>query len=129
MPYLNQEIGAAGLTANELARRIETAYKSAEIYTNPTINIVLTNPAITSPHIVSVGGEVRSPQGSVPLRDNMRLYSAIMQCGGPTEFADMRRVKIIRGTREFLFDMRKIKPDGSNNPVVLDGDTIHIPAD
>ena len=59
----------------------------------------------------------------------MRLYSAIMQCGGPNEFADMRRVKIIRGTRELIFDMRKIQPDGSNNPVVQDGDTIHIPAD
>jgi len=131
MPMLNGEIQAAGLTTTELARRIETAYKQAEIYTNPTINcnIDFNKAAGGAAHIVAVGGEVRSPQGSVPLRDNMRLYQAIMQCGGPTEFADMRKVKIIRGTQEFKFDMRKIMPDGSNNPILKDGDTIHIPQD
>ena len=131
MPMLNTEITAAGMTTTDLARRIEAAYRVAEIYTNPTINcnIDFNKAAGGAAHIVAVGGEVRSPQGSVPLRDGMRLYQAIMQCGGPTEFADMRKVKIIRGTREFHFDMRKIQPDGSNNPVLQDGDTIHIPAD
>ena len=131
MPMLNAEIQAAGLTPTELARRIEAAYRGAEIYTNPAINcnIDFNKAANGAAHIVAVGGEVRSPQGSVPLRDGMRLYQAIMQCGGPTEFADMRKVKIIRGTREFHFDMRRILPDGSNNPVLQDGDTIHIPTD
>lgn len=131
LPYLTGEIQAAGMSTTELARRIEAAYRSAEIYTNPTINanIAANTAAMGAAHVVAVGGEVRSPQGSVPLRDGMRLYQAIMHCGGPSEFADMRKVKVIRGTREFRFDMRHISPDGSNNPVLQDGDTIHIPAD
>jgi hypothetical protein len=59
----------------------------------------------------------------------MRLYAAIMAAGGFTEFADVRRVKIIRGTRSIVIDMRKLDPAGSNNPILLDGDTIHVPAD
>lgn len=131
LPYLAGEIQAAGMSTTDLARRIEAAYRAAEIYTNPTINanIAANAAAMGAAHIVAVGGEVRSPTGSVPLRDGMRLYQAIMQCGGPTEFADMRKVKIIRGTQEFRFDMRKILPDGSNNPFLKDGDTIHIPPD
>lgn len=131
MPMLTTEIQAAGLTATELARRIEAAYRAAEIYSNPGVNCNIDINMSTggAAHIVAVGGEVRSPEGAVALRDGMRLYQAIMQCGGPSEFADMRRVKIIRGTREFAYDMRKLLPDGSNNPVLKDGDTIHIPAD
>ena len=131
LPMLNSEVRAAGLTTTQLARSIEAAYRAADIYTNPAIvcNIDFNKAAGGAAHIVAVGGEVRSPQGAVPLRDGMRLYQAIMQCGGPTEFADMRKVKIIRGTREYRFDMRKILPDGTNNPILQDGDTIHIPMD
>ena len=131
MPMLSAEIRAVGLTTTELARRIEAAYRAAQIYSDPTINcnIDINIQDRGAAHVVAVGGEVRSPQGTVPLRDGMRLYQAIMQCGGPTEFADMRKVKIIRGTREFRCDLTKLRPDGSNNPVLQDGDTIHIPMD
>jgi len=129
LPMLAAEIRAAGLTTTDLARRIEAAYRAADIYRNPTINcnIDINQQDNGAAHIVAVGGEVRSPRGTVPLRDGMRLYQAIMQCGGPSEFADMKKVKLIRGTREFRVDMRKLQTDGSNNPVLQDGDTIHIP--
>ena len=129
LPMLDREIHAQGLTTTELARRIEAAYKAAEIYTNPTINCNMDIIAQDqgAAHIVAVGGEVRSPKGNVALRDNMRLYNAIMQCGGPTEFAKMSAVKLIRGTKEYRFDMRKLDPNGRNNPILQDGDTIHIP--
>ena len=129
MPYLDREIAASGISTTELARRIEAAYKGAEIYTNPTINIVINDPSKQAPHIVTVGGEVKTGGSQVPLRDGMRLYNAIMAAGGFTEFADIRRVKVIRGTREFLFDMRKLDPQGSNNPLLMDGDTIHVKQD
>ncbi len=127
--YIEREISVAGLNTTEVARRIEQAYRAAEIYTAPTVVVTSSTPNDYIPHIVSVGGEVRSPRGDVPVRDGMRLYQAIMSCGGPTEFADMRKVKLIRGTRQTIFDMRKLDPSGSNNPVVQDGDTIHIPQD
>ena len=129
LPYLDREISAAGLTTTELARRIEQAYKAAEIYTNPTINCTTTNPQNYAPHIVTVGGEVKSGGREVPVRDGMRLYNAVMAAGGFTEFADVRRVKIIRGTRSQVYDMRKLDPGGTNNPILMDGDTVHVPLD
>lgn len=129
VPYLDREIPAAGLSTTELARRIEQAYKAAEIYTNPTINVTTITPQDYQPHIVTVGGEVKSGGREVPVRDGMRLYNAIMSAGGFTEFADVKRVKIIRGTRQQVYDMRKIDPGGQNNPILMDGDTIHVPQD
>jgi protein involved in polysaccharide export with SLBB domain len=127
MPYLDHEIQAAGLSTTDLARRIEAAYKAAEIYTNPTINVVMNDPQKVSPHVVTVGGEVKGGGGQVPVRDKMTLYAAIMSVGGFTEFANVRKVKLIRENRESVYDMRKIKADGSNNPILLDGDMVVVP--
>ena len=127
IPHLDREIAAAGLSTTELARRIEVAYRTAEIYTNPTVNVTTPTPTDFAPHIVTVGGEVKSGGREVPVRDNMRLYNAIMAAGGFTEFGDVKHVKIIRGTREFIFDMRKLDPGGKNNPILMDGDTVHVP--
>jgi polysaccharide export outer membrane protein len=128
LPMLDQEIPASGVTVATLARRIESAYKAAEIYTNPMINVTL--PSVSEGgvfnHVVNVGGEVRA-NGEFPLRQGMTLFQAINKAGGFTEFAQAKRVKLIRGNRETVYDMRKINPDGSNNPVLVDGDQIIVP--
>jgi protein involved in polysaccharide export with SLBB domain len=128
LPMLEQEVSAAGVTASTLARRIEAAYKENEIYTAPMINVTL--PTVSEGgmvnHVVNVGGEVRA-SGEFPLRQGMRLLQAINRAGGFTEFAKTKGVKLIRGNREMIFDMRKINADGSNNPVLMDGDQIIVP--
>ncbi len=126
VPHLDQEILAAGCTTSELSRKIEAAYKAADIYTNPTIVVNMQNPTTYVPHVVNVGGEVRNP-GEVPLRENMRLFQAITRSGGFTEFAKVREVKLVRGNKETRYDLRNIKPDGSNNPLLMDGDQIVVP--
>lgn len=128
MPYLEKEIVAKGLSISQLARRIEAAYKAAGIYSAPSINVHLVNPPGLA-HSVTVGGEVKSGGAEVPLRDGMHLYTAITTAGGFTEFADRRKVKLIRSQKANFYDMRDIKADGSNNPVLKDGDLIHVPAD
>ena len=129
LPMLEQEIPAAGVSASTLARRIEAAYKAAEIYTTPMINVTL--PTVTADglanHVVSVGGEVRAT-GEFPLRQGMTLMSAINRAGGFTEFARTKGVKLLRGNQETIYDMRKIQANGSNNPVLMDGDQIIVPA-
>jgi protein involved in polysaccharide export with SLBB domain len=126
MPYLNSEIQASGLTVSELSRKIEAAYKTESIYTNPTVIVSLQGIDIFNPHVVVVGGEVRKT-GEVPMRENMRLYAAIMAAGGFTEFADVRHVKVIRGTTEKVYNMRKI--DNDSSPLLKDGDQIVVPQD
>jgi len=128
MPYLDQDIQASGLSVSELSRRIEAAYRSAGIYSNPTVVVGLGGPAEIAPHVVTVGGEVRNPR-EVPLREKMRLYAAIMSAGGFTEFADVRRIKLIRESKASVYDLRVLREDGSNNPALKDGDLIHVPAD
>ena len=127
MPMLDQEIPAAGISAPTLARRIEAAYRAADIYTNPTITAALPQDPTQASHVVTVGGEVRG-SGEFPLRQGMTLMAAINRAGGFTEFARTKAVKLIRNNDEQLYDMRKIQADGSNNPVLRDGDQIIVPA-
>lgn len=126
VPHLEQEVPAAGVNVHTLARRIEAAYKAAEIYTNPTVVVSLPGDAMPN-HVVTVGGEVRG-SGEFPLRQGMTLMAAINRAGGFTEFAKTKQVKLIRGNTQTVYDMRKISPDGSNNPVLRDGDQIIVPA-
>ena len=114
VPHLNQEISALGLSTSQLSRKIEAAYRAADIYKDPKI--------IVSVHSPTVG--VRRT-GEVALPENMRLFQAITSMGGFTEFA--KPVKLIRGKKETKYDMRRIKEDGSNNPFLLDGDQIILP--
>lgn len=128
LPMLQQEIPAAGISATSLARRIEAAYRAAEIYSAPMINVTL--PSVSEGgmfnHVVNVGGEVKQ-SGEFPLRQGMTLLQAVNKAGGFTEFAKTKAVKLIRGNREMVYDMRKISPDGSNNPILVDGDQIIVP--
>jgi polysaccharide biosynthesis/export protein VpsN len=123
LTYLNGEISANGLTPTELQRKIEALYKSNEIYTHPTVNIS-TNNNFTTEMLVTVGGEVRQP-GDIPFRPGINLYSAISKCGGPTEYGDMKRVKLMRGKTEKIIDLRKVGND--NNPELIAGDQIIVP--
>ena len=125
MPMLTQEVPAKGVTPSTLARRIEAAYRSEQIYTNPTINAILPSVAGQLSHVVTVSGEVRNPS-EVALRQGMQLFGAITKAGGFTEYANPKRVKLIRGNKEFEYDMRSIQANGSNNPVLIDGDSIIV---
>jgi protein involved in polysaccharide export with SLBB domain len=76
--------------------------------------------------VANVEGEVRQP-GDVVVRENMRLFQAITSRGGFTEFAKVREVKLIRGNKETKYDLRRMKADGSNNPLLQDFDQIIVP--
>jgi polysaccharide export outer membrane protein len=127
MPYIEGEIKAAGLSVSQLARRLEAAYKEKGIYTAPTFNVILRIEGAA--HKVTVGGEVKAGGAHVPLREGMKLFDAIAAAGGFTEFAKVRKVKLIRAGKAAYYDMRDIKADDSNNPVLRDGDTIVVPGD
>lgn len=129
LPMLEQEIPASGISASTLARRIESAYKAAEIYSAPMINVTL--PTVSEGgmvnHVVNVGGEVRAT-GEFPLRQGMTLMAAINKAGGFTEFGNPKKVKLLRNNRETVYNMKSINPDGSNNPILQDGDQIIVPS-
>ena len=128
IPLLETPIKAAGLTHEGLARQLETACRSAGIFKDPSFKVGEPKSGCDFvPHTGTVTGEVKCGDKKVILRDGMTLYQAIMSTGGLAEFADAKRVRLIRGKKETIYDLRKIPPDGGNNPVLKDGDVIHVP--
>ncbi len=87
IPGLEESVNARGLTGEQLARKIESAYKAAGIYTKPAVEaVVLTGASVAAVQtFVSIGGQVRKP-GKVDFQKNMTLMSAIQASGDRTEF-------------------------------------------
>ncbi|HMJ06766.1 MAG TPA: polysaccharide biosynthesis/export family protein [Chthoniobacterales bacterium] len=121
MPYINK-VKADGLTPSQLASAIEGSYRAGKIYTNPTITIVMAATA----RFVNVGGAVRSPS-RVPFTEDMTLLTAINAAGGFNDFADQRKVRVMRGSTVKVYDVRESRRDPSRDIKLQPGDRIEIP--
>lgn len=121
LPYINK-VKAAGLTAAQLAASIESAYRTAKIYTNPTITVVLP----PTYRLVNVGGAVRTPS-RVAFTEDLTLLSAINAAGGFNDFADQRHVRLLRGSSVKIYDVRKFRRDPSLDVPLQPGDKIEVP--
>jgi len=121
LPYINK-VKAEGLAPAQLARSIEDAYRSNKIYTNPTITVVM---GATS-RFVNVGGAVRSPS-RVPFTEDMTLLAAINAAGGFNDFADQKRVRLLRGKEAKLYDVRQFRRDPSLDVKLQPGDRVEVP--
>ena len=119
LPLLTQSFHAAGKSAAELGGEITDAYKSQKIYTNPVITVLLEE------RYINVGGEVRSPS-NVPYRPDSTLMSTINACGGFTEYADKRSVRILRGSQVIIVDGIKAARTPGADPAVYPGDQITV---
>jgi protein involved in polysaccharide export with SLBB domain len=123
LPYIGV-LKAAGLAPETLATAIQNAYKAAEIYTSPTIQVVSTaEGAGVKKELVVVGGQVRRP-GPVEYNNNLTLYQAIQNAGGATEFGSMRRVTLYRTGKPRVIDLTD--PQNMKIPLYPD-DTIDVP--
>lgn len=122
--HLKGEIKAAGLRPTDLALRITAAYKAAEIYTNPNVVVLAAGKDPGGDMVITVGGEVRQPR-AVPYRPGLDLYGAIVDAGGPSEFGDMKRVKLIRNKQERIVDLRKVTSE--NSIELIAGDKVVVP--
>ena len=104
MPFVGQ-VHAAGLRNEDLAITLQNRYKSAGIYTNPTIQVVGTGEGgRVEEQVVYLGGQVRKT-GPVPYVRGLTLYQAVQAGGGPTEFGSIKRVKLFRGGSQKLYDL------------------------
>jgi len=119
MPYIGN-VQAANLTTVQLKNAIEEAYVQQEIFTNPNVTVDL-----KEQRFVDVTGEVRMPQ-RVPYTKDLTALGAVAACGGFTDFANRRRVKLTQGgvTREF--NAKDIQVDPSRDIRLLPNDKIHV---
>jgi len=121
LPYINK-VHAAGVTPSQLARDLENAYRANKIYTNPNITITMQLAA----RFVNVGGAVRQPS-RVPFTEDMTLLTAINAAGGFNDFADQKRVRLLRGSKVVVYDVRQFRKNPSKDVALQPGDRVEIP--
>lgn len=120
LPLLTQSFHAAGRNAAELGAEITDAYKSQKIYTNPVVSV------IAEERFIIVGGDVRGPT-NVVYRPDSTLMSTINSCGGFTDYANRRAVRILRGQQVIEVDCVKAAQNPGADPPVYPGDQIYVP--
>jgi len=123
LPHI-PEVLIRGLTRSEVQRKIEKAYVSAQIYTNPNINIIADN--IGPDRVVSVNGEVNRA-GPVPYRPGMTLFDAISAAGNKTDFGSFKKIKLIRKGKVTQHDLSKISSNPKADVTLQPNDRIIVP--
>ena len=121
VPHIGK-VRAAGLNQAELQRAVEAAYRTGQIYTNPTITIAVPTVA----RFVNVSGDVRTPR-RVEYTTDLTVLGAISAAGGFTDYADQRKVRLIRGKEAQMIDVKAVRANPSLDIVLLPGDQIEVP--
>jgi len=120
VPLLTHPFHAVGRNASEVAEEIATTYKAEKIYTNPNVTI------IPEERYVNVGGDVRGPSRVVYTSD-LTLLGAINACGGFTEYANRKVVRILRGQQVIQVDASAAAKTPGADPSLRAGDQIYVP--
>jgi polysaccharide export outer membrane protein len=108
MPFIGQ-VRAAGVKPETLAATLASRYKAADIYTNPTFQVVANREgAGLNEQAVIVGGQIARP-GLVPFQRGLTLWQAIQQAGGPTPFGTLKRVKVTRSGKQRQYDVTQLE--------------------
>lgn len=123
---LIQDIQAEGLTAAELAERIEA--KLLQYIKDPHVSVIVLQVNASKFYIV---GAVAKP-GTYPLRGDVSVLQALSMAGGFTPFASLRNIRLVRnmaGKQEVrVINYFKVIEDGGNqNYLIRPGDTIVVP--
>lgn len=126
LPLLPNSIKASGISGATLSRKIEAAYKEAQIYNNPLINVITAKDKAGEQidnKIVSVGGHVKSP-GPKPYARGMTLYQAVTAAGGANAFGSIKRVELLRNGKKYTYNLKDVK---DMQLKIYPGDTINVP--
>jgi len=124
LPLIGQ-VQAAGLSTQQAARVIETAY-GARFLRNPQANVVLLE---ARPRTVSVEGQVVHP-GVYEVEPGYTLLAAMALAGSPTENAKLDEVLVFRtinGQRlGGRFDLTEIRSGRMPDPQMIPGDVVVV---
>jgi protein involved in polysaccharide export with SLBB domain len=121
LPHIGR-VRAASATQAQLQGAIEGAYRSQQIYSNPSITLGIPMEA----RFVNTGGEVKVPQ-RVPFTPDITVLSAISASGGFTEFADQSKVRLLRDGKVTLVNVKEVRKDPSKDIRLKPGDKIEVP--
>jgi polysaccharide export outer membrane protein len=113
-------MAVAGKSCGAAQRSIERAYIDQQIYKNVTVIIVPPEGEYT------VSGEVIRP-GPYPLGRDQTLMQALSRAGRYTEFADQRRVFLLRNNERVEINLDDIREGKRKDIVIISGDVIEVP--
>ena len=120
VPYL-QSVQAAGKTFGQFERELQTNYITAKIFRQPT---VIVKPGL---RFYSVGGEVKQP-GKLIYSGQTTVMRAIVSAGDFTEFANRRKVEIVRASGQYeIMDCKKARTNPKYDRPICPGDSITVP--
>ena len=123
MPFLDSPVTARGLNAEQLARAIEAAYRTEQIYIKPRIQADVLNgkEKKVDDSQVSIGGQVRRA-GGTPYRKDMTVIQALDEAGGRNDFGS-RNVILLRAGKQYCLDFQQL---AHKNIVLLPNDSIQV---
>lgn len=134
-------IKASGMTPDSLSKKIEGLYRSAEIYTKPTVNadydrarksedeerqLIEKERLLQKEEDAKRYFTLRRQQGSsvITFRDGMTLQDAIAAGGGGGTFDSKKRAVLERNGKEYEYDMKNIQ---HRNVKIYPRDVIKLP--
>lgn len=120
LPHIG-EVSVGGLSAGQAKSLIERTYRAREIYTNPTINIIVAAQA----RQVSVGGAVKAPQ-RVAYSADLTVLSAVNAAGGFNEFANQAKVRVLRAGQVIMVNCKEVRRNPSLDVRLQPGDIIEV---
>ncbi len=88
------DIKVAGLTTSEVTDTLTDKLK--KYFVQPLVSVILKGPTISA---IAVYGEVLRP-GTVEYQRGLRLSDYVALAGGPTDRANLKKVKVVRNTAE-----------------------------
>jgi polysaccharide export outer membrane protein len=123
---LIQDVQAAGLTAMHLGDDITARLK--KYVADPTVNVAVLQ--VNSKQVFLIGEVGRV--GPLSIMPGMTVLQAIASAGGPTPYANKKRIYILRGEQgkqqKIPFDYNKaLKKDDMQGVSLVAGDTIVVP--
>jgi len=122
MPVI-KEVKAGGLTPAQLEEQISKAL--SEYVKNPQVTVSVE--AVRSKRYY-LSGEINRP-GAYPLASPTTVFEALTMAGGFREFANKKKITIIRGTERLRFNWNEVVK-GKNlaqNIALENGDQIVVP--
>lgn len=119
LPYL-KNVKVSGKSTSDAETMIENAYISQGYFKKITVVIRKQDDNFY------ITGEVKR-EGQYSIAGEITLSRAIALSAGFTDFARQEAVQINRGDDVFIFNMKKIRDNKADDPVIISGDEIHVP--
>jgi len=120
LPYVGS-VKIGGKTTSEAESYIEKTYIDGGIYKQIQVSVVKLFEGE-----FYVRGEVNNKQGVFPLSGDTTLLEAIARAGGPTVFAKLTKVKLIRNGKVTYYNVKKMEAGEEKPPLLKPSDIIII---